>query len=796
MSKPYYILDVPPPITQDFTLLKQAGLDYIHATTSSVWTNLNPSDPGITILDQVCFALTELGYCNDFPIKDILTKPDGKLHPEDQFYFPDQILTTSPVTIDDYRKYLIDGVDGVNNAIVLAENGCYKTYLLIDTSVTDATIICAICKAAFYYLNKRRNLGELFLPPEALTPATHYIYGRIEIQKQSDVDEILSEIEAKISTYIFPKVLQTGYRQLMMNGEDVNTIFDGPLLQKGRIDTASLGKKRDVLRLTGLVQMIGSTPGVTSVAALTFDNPAPGIKEIKCAVNEVLSVDVACSVAKGYLEIYSKGTKVQVSNSSTVPALSNTIDEPEMNIVFASQPDLHADLPKGKFRDINTYYSVQNTFPEIYGIGPDSLGEHAPSFKVAQSRQLKGYLMLFDQLLANQFSQLANVDRLFSFKNSKTGTPTDKHEYYAVQNKLQRKRRQYPAPYRVFSPTYFYQSLYDIPHIRPLLKGFETFNFSIASLSPKELEHKSWKAYKEDPYNPYMHGMMQCMEDDETAISRRNDILDHLLARHGESPLMIDTIIQGSKYSGDPLKDKVIFKSLYLQNLGLLSYFRQKAYNYLGAVKLSDDITAVPASFEEDILCENSSDFIFSSGKINKAEKLHEHSFNNYSGIELKISLLFGFNVVYNDFIADHYHDASSAAAIELAYWLITQRRGLIMIETALLLQNANKEKDAFVNDPVFDSSVFFLLPAFVPAINNPEFMGRLQFFLDNTLPVNIPYACFVVEADQLQQLLPVYVSWYNSLIYQQTDEEQQPPVVDPAPLANLLISLNNSANA
>lgn len=783
MSKPYFILDVPLPKSQDFNALKQDGLDYIHAATSTVWTNLNPSDPGVTILDQVCYALTELGYCNDFPIKDILTKPNGKLQTEDQFYLPDEILTTSPVTIADYRKYIIDGVDGVNNAVISVENGNYQTYLLIDPAVTDAKIIDAICNAAFYALNKRRNIGELFQLPQALSPVAHYIYGRIEIQNKADINELLTEIETKISTYIFPKIVQTGYRQLMTNGDDVNTIFDGPLLQKGYIDTALLGNKRNVLRLTELVHLISSTESVTAVTALTFDNSVPGVKEIKSAANEVLFVNVADSVANGYLEIYSKGARVQVSNTANVPALSNAMDEPEMNMVFASQPDFHADLPKGKFRDINTYYSIQNTFPEIYGIGPDSLSENVPAFKLAQSRQLKGYLLLFDQLLANQFSQLANTAHLFSFKNSNTGTPTDKHEYYAVQNKLQRKRRQYPAPYRVFSPTYFYQSLYDIPHIRPLLKGHETFNFSFGAISPKELEHRSWKAYKEDPYNPYMHGMMQFMEDDETAISRRNDILDHLLARHGESPLLIDTIIEGSKYSGDPLKDKVIFKSLYLQNLGLLSYFRQKAYNFLGAVKLVDEIKKVPPDFEEDILCGNSSDFVFRSRKINEAEKLHEHSFNNHSAIELKINLLFGFRVLYNDFIADHYND--DASDVDLAYWLIMHRRGLIMIETALL------------NDPVFDSSVFFLLPAFIPAINNPEFISRLKLFLDNTMPVHIPYACFVVEADQLRELIPVYVSWYNGFIYKTNDEtQQQPPTPDAAPLANILVALKNSANA
>lgn len=747
MSKPYFILDVPPPVTQDFDLLKQAGLNYIQAATSSVWTNLNPSDPGVTILDQVCYALTELGYCNDFPVKDILTKPDGNLHTQDQFYLPDEILPASPVTIADYRKYLIDGVDGVNNVVMMADGGKYKTYLLIDSAMPGFD---DVCEAAFYCLNKRRNLGELFSLPEALQPVPHFIHGRIEVQGKSDA--VLSAIEAAISNYIFPSITQTGYRQLMNNGEDINTIFNGPLLQKGAIDTASLGKKRDVLRLTDLIQLISS---FAEVIALTFDSPVPGIKEIRSDVNEVLVVNVAGSVLHGFLEIYNKGTRVQ---STYTPVPLNATDEPEMNTVFASQPDLHADLPKGKFRDINTYFSIQNTFPEIYGVGPHSVEENASPFKLAQSRQLKGYLLLFDQLLANQFSQLANIDNLFSFKNSRTGTPSDKQEYYAVQNKLQQKRHKYPVPYRVFSPTYFYQSLYDVPHIRPLLRGFETFNFSVELLSPKELEHKSWKAYKDDPYNPYMHGMMQFIEDDETAILRRNDILDHLLARHGESPLMIDTIIEGSKYSGDPLKDKVIFKSLYLQNLGLLSYFRQKAYNFLGANRLQQDLKDVPVNFEEQILCGNSSDFIFSSGKINELEKLHEQSFNDYSAIELKINLLFGLRILYNDFIANNYE--ASPVEVRLAYWMIMQRRGLIMIETALLNENT--------------TDVLFLFPAFIPGINNPQFINRLQLFLSNNMPVNITYKFFMVEAGQLQELLPVYASWHNGLIYQTTIYAQQ----------------------
>src|SRR5207253_1994323 len=116
------------PPDQNFRLLKQQGLDYVQQHCDNEWTNLNPSDPGITILDQVCYALTELGYCNSFPIEDILASHDGAIEMRNRFYKPGEILTTAPVTINDYRRYLIDGVDGVTNAVILpttdAVTGC------------------------------------------------------------------------------------------------------------------------------------------------------------------------------------------------------------------------------------------------------------------------------------------------------------------------------------------------------------------------------------------------------------------------------------------------------------------------------------------------------------------------------------------------------------------------------------------------------------------------------------------------------------------------------------------------
>lgn len=104
--------------SQDFQFLLKEGLKYIEQLGPKFWTDYNPHDPGVTILDVLCYAITELGYRADFDIKDILTNEKGII--ENKTFFPAaSIFTNAPLTEIDYRKLLID-IEGVSNAWLLA----------------------------------------------------------------------------------------------------------------------------------------------------------------------------------------------------------------------------------------------------------------------------------------------------------------------------------------------------------------------------------------------------------------------------------------------------------------------------------------------------------------------------------------------------------------------------------------------------------------------------------------------------------------------------------------------------
>ena len=765
MANESYIIDQPVPVTQDFRSLKQEGIGFIREYTGNEWTNLNASDPGITILDQLCYALTELGYCNDFSVGDILTEPNGRLKTDNNFYLPEKIITTSPVTIDDYRKYIIDAAAAVDNVMIVpisAANGLniYQCFLLLNELVKPGDIK-AICTSVNYLLNKSRNLNELFLPVSVLQDISFLVAGKIEINNDRATNDVLPAIQQAVRNYIFPDVPGSGYNEPYFDGLEDQELFDGPFLKKGWIPSALLGEKRNLVTLSELVNIIGTVPGIKNISISAFVDPVSSGKTNECVTNnaaDLIVIDFAGSIQQQQLIIVGGSPEDIDLNKNLQPA------------VLDHTP---AALPGFTYRNIGQYYSIQNTFPEIFAVGANAVSDNATDFQVAQSRQLKGYLTLFDQLLANQFSQLANIGKLFSFKNSMTGASFDVNNIGTIKNEFEKKHPEYPVPYLRFPSTYFYQPLYDIPHIKPLLKDNNIFMFG-TGLEPKKIQEKnSWDKYMKDPYNPYIHGLMESMENEETSLKRRNDILDQLLARHGESPMMMNLFIDGSKYAGSRDKDRVIFKSLYLQNLGLLSYYRMKAWNFLAAKKIADTVADLPSDFKKKFPTSYDDDFIFNSGWIDRMEKLKEQHFIDFSALELKLSLLFGLKPMYRDFITVNLQSPILQTQLQQAFWLMEERRCMIFIETGLLLHSAGDEPAANQNGyaSVTANNVLVILPGFITGIGTPVFKRRLEVFLENSLPATATADICFIGTDQLSTLIPAFANWHNALVYNSNDE-------------------------
>lgn len=132
MAESYALIKANPLLpAEDYEALRKDGFKFIEKLSSDIWTDYNNSDPGITILEAVCYAITDLAYRTGFEIKDllaptVLTEDTWK----NIFYTARQILHNSPLTINDYRKLIID-VNGVRNAWIEPSKD-YEVPLWVD----------------------------------------------------------------------------------------------------------------------------------------------------------------------------------------------------------------------------------------------------------------------------------------------------------------------------------------------------------------------------------------------------------------------------------------------------------------------------------------------------------------------------------------------------------------------------------------------------------------------------------------------------------------------------------------
>ncbi len=56
----------------DYAFLRQEGIRHLERMAGQLWTDFNTHDPGITILEQVCYAITDLAYRIDYELPDLL----------------------------------------------------------------------------------------------------------------------------------------------------------------------------------------------------------------------------------------------------------------------------------------------------------------------------------------------------------------------------------------------------------------------------------------------------------------------------------------------------------------------------------------------------------------------------------------------------------------------------------------------------------------------------------------------------------------------------------------------------
>jgi hypothetical protein len=479
-----------PRISLRFEELLDRAITAAQKYSGSIWTDYNPHDPGVTMLEYLCYALTDLAYRTDFEMKDLLLSGTDHFPLSRLDLFPGQseILPSAPVLEEDFRRLLTDQIPEISqvwvNAVREDPSGFRGLYDVVVQSHDELTEEqkTLITDQVLLLFHQHRNLCQdvrrvIILQEEIIT-----ISAEIAIDSDSMAEQVMATVLHKLDISLNPEITQEDPNELLAGGMNPSDVFDGPAPVYGYIPPGSLAPKVDAIYLSKVRDLIQRVEGVQRLSGLVI------LRNGVRTHDEIIQFDEETFPKLGGVEVHL--AQEQFPLTFLKDGLHYDMDPVSAGQLFDAlaaskrssyqkRVEYDETPPRGLFseRQIRTFYSIQPEMPDLYGLKKHSLPGPVSPRRQAQVNQLRAWLAIFDQLMANSLAQLSNVRRILSISPD-------------------------------LRQTYFTQVPHDIPELETIIKAPDL------------------KTYEEL--------LNQMGETPDEFFRRRHRILDHLMARFGE----------------------------------------------------------------------------------------------------------------------------------------------------------------------------------------------------------------------------------------------------------------------
>ncbi len=388
-------------------------------------------------------------------------------------------------------------------------------------------------------LHTHRNITEDFCCISEVAIEEIGVCADVDLEPDADIEKVLAEVYYLIGEYFNPAVRFRTLQELLET-KTVDQVFDGPKLAHGFIDEEDLD--RSVLNRTlyssDVINLIMKVPGVLGVknfVLLRFD--AEG--------NRKETDSWKLQVSPNRLpRLYIEGSKIlafknQLPFMPDVFELADTMQMIHGNNMMPKLKDHDLDLPvpEGRYSDLKAYYPVQNSLPQVYGTGYEGLPSSASAVRKAEAKQLKAYLLFFEQMLVNYLGSLSSLRDIFSISNTVSQTSF---------------------------PVLLNES--DIRGISDLYNGLDELSLYAITESKADF------------------------------LKRRNIFLDHLLARFSESFSEYALLLYSYKeQSRLPAETLIQTKASFLKQFPFQSACRAQAFDYTdkAGIEISKDLSGL-----------------------------------------------------------------------------------------------------------------------------------------------------------------------------------------------------------
>ncbi|MCF0048667.1 hypothetical protein LXM25_01280 [Dyadobacter sp. LJ53] len=441
---------------------------------------------------------------------------------------------------------------------ILELEGLYNVMVEYEEDVIEEKQRDQIREKVMQRLHAHRNLCEDFLSVNSVVYDDFSVMGIFVLKENANPEEVFARICFEIYRYFTPAVRFYTIDEMMEkvnpeNGQHytVEEIFEGPALKHGFINTGELEASdlfRD-FRLSDLINKICDIEGVVAVTNLyvPFDaaeNPLNDLDDASVYFNDWIRE----------LHRLRRVARLQLKNSKFVFLKQRQIitydfvnEDPARNRAVRRFEDLKAQgqdyklrghrkdfpVPVGEYMELENYYPVQYSLPQCYGVGEhEELPETPVGKRETQAYQLKGYLLFFEQILANYHAQLNHLRDIFSFDEN-------------------------------VDRTYYTHLLFEINNLKELIVDHDP------ALNESD-EHL---------FEEFGKILQEILEPEGAFLKRRNGFLDHLLARFGEDLTEYEAL---TRYVWKDKTDKKLIgdKIRLLQDYVRVSKNRGEGLNY------------------------------------------------------------------------------------------------------------------------------------------------------------------------------------------------------------------------
>lgn len=349
------------------------------------------------------------------------------------------------------------------------------------------------------YLAEHRNLCEDFV---AIYPMSLQEIGldlKLEVEPGTNCEEVMAEAYLRMEQYLSPSIQFYSLREMLDKGYAPDQIFRGSVLSNGFIDEQELSfhQRRETLYTSDLIQEFMKIEGVKSVRSISLSRYLVG-DLVESNKTECLGLTSPqqflprLSYTRSAVQVDDGGGRFKSPDNNT--ALDLLREKKALDQIKGTSTDNDFPLPEGTFRGLDKYHSIQHEFPLNFALGSEGLAPSEPEARKAQAKQLKAYMLFFEQLLADFLTQLSQVRKLFSYRDD-------------------------------IDRTYYTQALWAVPRVQDLIKDFGTSG-------------ATWEDYVNlvaPTPTHYRIVLDNISEDEATFHDRRHRFLNHLQARFNES---------------------------------------------------------------------------------------------------------------------------------------------------------------------------------------------------------------------------------------------------------------------